>query len=339
MRLATGDRGFGSRLWSEHLGRARHTRRLRRPAGGGWLPLWRAQRRPTSRALARARPGAHDARLRPSLQRRATPCAAARRLRRARRPAGISTALRSWLARGALQPELGAEHVRMRRTRSRQRVDERVRRLRRRCAAFRASPARGLAERDDYASARLRRPRFGGATRRAGADLARVRSRRRGADDAGRSPRSSRCLPAPPAMSEAEFERRLWLQLQRLHECDDPRGLGPRGQRRSRRSALLLQLRRTRALRRRAAPAAAPGSRGGSRWPALVFNPHAQFERLRRDGHSSGCAIASAQREIALQGTHQSRTSPTSASARRRGSTRGAIRSARMALPVSSTHA
>jgi len=102
--------------------------------------------------------------------------------------------------------------------------------------------------------------------------------------------------------SERAFERRLWAQLQRLHERDpsagwdpavsadprDPRfsfsfagtaffvvGLHPRGSRLARRF----------------------------RWPALVFNPRAQFERLRREGRFERLRDRIRARDIALQGS------------------------------------
>lgn len=101
---------------------------------------------------------------------------------------------------------------------------------------------------------------------------------------------------------EREFERRLWVQLQQLHERDDPAagwdpsvsadpddprfsfsfagcalfivGLNPHSSRLARRF----------------------------RWPALVFNPHAQFERLRRDGHYDRMRTLIRDRDVALQG-------------------------------------
>lgn len=103
--------------------------------------------------------------------------------------------------------------------------------------------------------------------------------------------------------SERAFERRLWLQLQHLHDRDDPAagwdpsvsadpddprfsfsfgghalfvvGLNPRSTRLARRF----------------------------RWPALVFNPHAQFERLRREGRYDRLREEIRERDIALQGT------------------------------------
>jgi len=104
-------------------------------------------------------------------------------------------------------------------------------------------------------------------------------------------------------VSERAFERRLWTQLQRLHERDDPVagwdpavsadpddprfsfsfggraffvvGLHPRNSRLARRF----------------------------RWPALVFNPHAQFERLRSEGRYERLRALIRQRDIALQGS------------------------------------
>lgn len=103
--------------------------------------------------------------------------------------------------------------------------------------------------------------------------------------------------------SERAFERRLWAQLQRLHERDDPAagwdpavsadpddahfsfsfggraffvvGLHPHSSRLARRF----------------------------RWPALVFNPHALFERLRREGRYERFRAEIRERDIALQGS------------------------------------
>ncbi|MGH7626321.1 MAG: guanitoxin biosynthesis heme-dependent pre-guanitoxin N-hydroxylase GntA [Gemmatimonadaceae bacterium] len=103
--------------------------------------------------------------------------------------------------------------------------------------------------------------------------------------------------------SERAFERRLWIQLERLHERDDPVagwdpavsqdpedpqfsfsfggcalfvvGLHPRSSRLARRF----------------------------HWPALVFNPHAQFERLRRDGRYERLREQIRERDITLQGS------------------------------------
>jgi FPC/CPF motif-containing protein YcgG len=110
-------------------------------------------------------------------------------------------------------------------------------------------------------------------------------------------------FPRQAPKNEVEFERRLWLALERLHAIDssdagwdptvsaDPEdpdfsfsfagramfvvGLHPASSRMARRF----------------------------RWPALVFNPHAQFERLRADGRFAPLQTAVREREIALQGS------------------------------------
>ncbi len=102
---------------------------------------------------------------------------------------------------------------------------------------------------------------------------------------------------------EAAFERALWAQLQRLHDLDarhhawDPRvsadpadphfsfslagdaffvvGLHPASSRSARRFA----------------------------WPALVFNAHEQFERLRTEGKFGGLQSSIRAREVRLDGT------------------------------------
>lgn len=110
-------------------------------------------------------------------------------------------------------------------------------------------------------------------------------------------------FPDSPPEDEIDFERRLWRQLQFLHEADphpargapdvssdpeDPHfsfsvggraffvvGLNPRSSRVARRF----------------------------QWPALVFNPHEQFSRLREQGRFEGLRSAIRARDIALQGS------------------------------------
>lgn len=110
-------------------------------------------------------------------------------------------------------------------------------------------------------------------------------------------------FPHSPPESEIDFERRLWRQLQLLHDVDpqydewaegvsaDPEdahfsfsvggraffvvGLHPLSSRLARRFC----------------------------WPAMVFNPHEQFSRLREEGRFEGLQSAIRQRDIALQGT------------------------------------
>ena len=109
-------------------------------------------------------------------------------------------------------------------------------------------------------------------------------------------------FPSSSYDDESAFERDLWIQLQRLSEqgaadawdpsaSDDPAdsefafsfagralfvvGLHPNSSRLARRF----------------------------RWPALVFNPHRQFERLRETGRFERLRAAVREREIALQGS------------------------------------
>ena len=105
-----------------------------------------------------------------------------------------------------------------------------------------------------------------------------------------------------PSMSEAEFERHLWIQLQGLHDRDDPSSCwdpaasdDPEDPRFSFSFAgtglFVIGLH--------------PGSSRIARrfaWPALVFNPHAQFERLRRDGRFDRLRDRIRARDEALQG-------------------------------------
>lgn len=109
-------------------------------------------------------------------------------------------------------------------------------------------------------------------------------------------------FPARATRDESAFEQALWKQLQLLHERDPVRAWDPAvaddpddprfafsfaGQ------ALFvigLHAASSRAARR-------------FRWPALVFNPHAQFDRLRDAGHFERLRTMVREREVALQGT------------------------------------
>ena len=138
------------------------------------------------------------------------------------------------------------------------------------------------------------------------------RSAERLADDLGlftsRPRRPSRfrtfvaVFPDGPPAGEGEFEERLWRQLQRLHERDDPAipwdpavaddpedprfGFSFRG-----RAYFVVGMhpQSSRIARRFA-------------WPALVFNPHDQFETLRAAGHFDRLRQEIRRRDVALQG-------------------------------------
>ena len=110
-------------------------------------------------------------------------------------------------------------------------------------------------------------------------------------------------FPDSPPEDEIDFEQRLWKQLQFLHEADpdharrasnvssdpeDPHfsfGVGGRAF-----FVVGLNPRSSRVARR-------------FHWPALVFNPHEQFSRLREQGTFDGLRSAIRARDIALQGS------------------------------------
>ena len=134
---------------------------------------------------------------------------------------------------------------------------------------------------------------------RLAADLARFRSRVR--RPSGFKTFVAVFPEAPPA-GEADFEERLWLQLQLLHERDDPSipwdpavaddpedprfAFSFRG-----RGYFVVGMH----------PASSRIARRFG-WPALVFNPHDQFETLRAAGHFERLRQAIRRRDVALQG-------------------------------------
>jgi FPC/CPF motif-containing protein YcgG len=102
---------------------------------------------------------------------------------------------------------------------------------------------------------------------------------------------------------EIDFERRLWRQLQRLHEQEalaepwDPSvSADPESAQFSfsfaGRALFVVGLH----------PASSRMARR-FRWPALVFNPRTQFERLRAEGKFERLRTAVRERDVALQGT------------------------------------
>jgi len=108
-----------------------------------------------------------------------------------------------------------------------------------------------------------------------------------------------RAVPA----DELEFEQRLWQQVQRLHEHDLPgAGWDPTVSSDPEDSHFSFSFGGCALFVVGIHPASSRLARR-FRWPALVFNPHAQFERLRADGRFAPLRAAVRQREIALQGT------------------------------------
>jgi FPC/CPF motif-containing protein YcgG len=107
----------------------------------------------------------------------------------------------------------------------------------------------------------------------------------------------------PSRMDEVAFERRLWRQLRRLHALDAPDtpwdpsvsddAANPHFSFSFAGRALFVV-----------------GMHSGSsrlsrrfRWPTLVFNPRAQFERLRAEGKFERLRSLVRERDVALQGT------------------------------------
>ncbi len=110
-------------------------------------------------------------------------------------------------------------------------------------------------------------------------------------------------FPADPPDDELAFERRLWRALQRLHEHDAPLSewdptvsADPESTQFSfsfgGRALFVVGLH----------PASSRLARQ-FRWPALVFNPRAQFERFRAEGKYDRLRTAVRERDVALQGT------------------------------------
>lgn len=108
---------------------------------------------------------------------------------------------------------------------------------------------------------------------------------------------------APTSMDEAEFEQRLWSQLTQLNRIDaakfrwdpsvrsDPShpqfSFSFAGQ-----ALYVIGLHANSSRDARTFP-----------WPALVFNPHEQFERLRTDGKWKRMQNTIRERDVQLQGT------------------------------------
>jgi FPC/CPF motif-containing protein YcgG len=105
--------------------------------------------------------------------------------------------------------------------------------------------------------------------------------------------------PAPE--DEGEFEALLWAQLQALHEADATRGWAPSVSDRPADPRFSFSFAGTAFFVVGLHPASSRLARRFG-WPALVFNPRAQFERLREDGRYAGLRDRIRAREIALQG-------------------------------------
>jgi FPC/CPF motif-containing protein YcgG len=110
-------------------------------------------------------------------------------------------------------------------------------------------------------------------------------------------------FPERVPADEAEFERRLWRQLQRLHEMDELAEAWDPTVSDDPESAEFSFSFASRALFVVGLHPASSRASRRFRWPALVFNPRAQFERLRAEGTFERMRTAVRERDLALQGT------------------------------------
>jgi FPC/CPF motif-containing protein YcgG len=110
-------------------------------------------------------------------------------------------------------------------------------------------------------------------------------------------------FPRHVPRSELGFERRLWRQLQRLHERDARNAAWDPVASADPESAEFSFSFGGRALFVVGLHPASSRLARRFRWPALVFNPRAQFERLRADGTFERLRTAVRARDVALQGT------------------------------------
>jgi FPC/CPF motif-containing protein YcgG len=103
--------------------------------------------------------------------------------------------------------------------------------------------------------------------------------------------------------NEIEFERRLWQQLQRLHELDElAESWDPTVSDDPEHAEFAFSF-ASRALFVVGLHPASSRLARRFRWPALVFNPRAQFERLRVEGTFERLRTAVRERDLDLQGT------------------------------------
>jgi uncharacterized protein len=110
-------------------------------------------------------------------------------------------------------------------------------------------------------------------------------------------------FPERAPRTELAFEARLWAQLQRLHEHDDPDAGWDPGVSDDADDPMFSFSFGGRAYFVVGLHAHSSRISRAFRWPALVFNPHAQFGRLRGEGRFKRIQHAIREREIAVQGS------------------------------------
>ncbi len=108
---------------------------------------------------------------------------------------------------------------------------------------------------------------------------------------------------APRPRNELQFEEQLWLQLQLLHEQDEPSaGWDPAVSADPDSPQFSFSFAGVGLFVVGLHPASSRLARRFD-WPTLVFNPHAQFEQLRRDGRFERLRDRIRERDLALQGS------------------------------------
>lgn len=109
-------------------------------------------------------------------------------------------------------------------------------------------------------------------------------------------------FPDTPSMDELGFERALWRQLQRLHDADPVGDWDPSVRADPADPAFAFSFGGRALFIVGLHPASSRLSRR-FRWPALMFNPRAQFDRLRAEGRFERLRTLVRERDVALQGS------------------------------------
>ena len=110
-------------------------------------------------------------------------------------------------------------------------------------------------------------------------------------------------FPRHVPRTELAFEARLWAQLQRLHEHDDPEAEWDPSVSDDADDPMFSFSFGGRAYFIVGLHAYSSRVSRSFRWPALVFNPHSQFGRLRGEGRFRRIQLAIREREIEVQGS------------------------------------
>jgi FPC/CPF motif-containing protein YcgG len=109
-------------------------------------------------------------------------------------------------------------------------------------------------------------------------------------------------FPSSSYNDERSFEEDLWKQLQRLSDLDASSAWDPTTSEDPSESTFAFSFAGRALFVVGLHPRSSRLARQ-FRWPALVFNPHRQFERLRESGRFERLRAAVREREIALQGS------------------------------------